>query len=324
MSDNIIMVYGEVPDLVEKKSSEMINKYLQSEKDDFNYVKYNLYETEITPIIEEALTMPFFSDKKAILVQNAYVFTGEKVTKELNQNTDQLLEFIEKYDGENLIVFEVFQNKLDERKKLTKTLKKNGQLKKVEQMSEEEIKKWIQSKLNDNFKDIKQDALNYMIELTGINFNIISQELDKLMLFLGDRPTINKDDVNQIINRSLEQNVFLLTEYIQKRQKNKAIQLVKDLINMKEEPIKLLAMITSNYRLYYQCKILSQKGYSGQQIAKTVNVHPYRVKLALGQVRHYQLEDLLNIINSCAETDYKLKSSYMDKQLILELFILSL
>lgn len=324
MSDNIVTVYGEVADLVEKKSSEIINIYLQTEKDDFNFIKFNLYETEITPIIEETLTMPFFSDKKAILVKNAYVFTGEKVTKELNQNTDQLMEFLEKYDGDNLIIFEVYQNKLDERKKLTKTLKKNGQLKKVEQMSEEEIKKWIQSKLNENFKDIKQDALNMFIELTGVNFNIVSQELDKLMLFLGDRPTINKDDVNQIINRSLEQNVFLLTEYIQKRQKNKAIQLVKDLINMKEEPIKLLALITSNYRLYYQCKILSQKGYSGQQIAKTVNVHPYRVKLALGQVRHYQLEDLLNIIDSCAETDYKLKSSYMDKQLILELFILSL
>lgn len=324
MSDNIITVYGEVPDLVEKKSSEMINKYLQTEKDDFNFIKFNLYETEIAPIIEETLTMPFFSDKKAILVKNAYVFTGEKVTKELNQNTDQLIEFLEKYDGDNLIIFEVYQNKLDERKKLTKALKKNGQLKKVEQMSEEEIKKWIQSKLNENYKDIKQDALNLFIELTGVNFNIVSQELDKLMLFLGDRPTINKDDVHQIINRSLEQNVFLLTEYIQKRQKNKAIQLVKDLINMKEEPIKLLALITSNYRLYYQCKILNQKGYSGQQIAKTVNVHPYRVKLALGQVRHYQLEDLLNIINSCAETDYKLKSSYMDKHLILELFILSL
>lgn len=324
MSDNIITIYGEVPDLVEKKSSEMINKYLQTEKDDFNFIKFNLYETEITPIIEETLTMPFFSDKKAILVKNAYVFTGEKVTKELNQNTDQLIEFLEKYDGDNLIIFEVYQNKLDERKKLTKALKKNGQLKKVEQMSEEEIKKWIQSKLNENYKDIKQDALNLFIELTGVNFNIVSQELDKLMLFLGDRPTINKDDVHQIINRSLEQNVFLLTEYIQKRQKNKAIQLVKDLINMKEEPIKLLALITSNYRLYYQCKILNQKGYSGQQIAKTVNVHPYRVKLALGQVRHYELEDLLNIINSCAETDYKLKSSYMDKHLILELFILSL
>ncbi|HCZ2383615.1 TPA: DNA polymerase III subunit delta, partial [Staphylococcus aureus] len=63
---------------------------------------------------------------------------------------------------------------------------------------------------------------------------------------------------------------------------------------------------------------------SGQQIAKTIGVHPYRVKLALGQVRHYQLDELLNIIDACAETDYKLKSSYMDKQLMLELFILSL
>ena len=75
-------------------------------------------------------------------------------------------------------------------------------------MSEEEIKKWIQSKLNENFKDIKRDALDLFIELTGINFNIVSQEIEKLILFLGDRPTINKQDVNQIINRSLEQNVF--------------------------------------------------------------------------------------------------------------------
>ena len=74
-------------------------------------------------------------------------------------------------------------------------------------MSEEE-KKWIQSKLNENFKDIKRDALDLFIELTGINFNIVSQEIEKLILFLGDRPTINKQDVNQIINRSLEQNVF--------------------------------------------------------------------------------------------------------------------
>ncbi|MEQ6099985.1 DNA polymerase III subunit delta [Staphylococcus saccharolyticus] len=324
MSDNIITIYGEVPELVEKKSSEIVNDYLGQDKDDFNYVKFNMYETELTPIIEEILTLPFFSDKKAIVVKNAYVFTGEKVSKDPNHNPDQFIEFIEKYDGDNLIVFEVYHNKLDERKKLTKTLKKNSQFKKIEQMSEEEIKKWIQQKLHENFKDIKRDAIDLFVELTGINFNIVLQELDKLILFIGDRSIINKADVNLIINRSLEQNVFLLTEYIQKGEKEQAIKLVNDLITMKEEPIKLLALITSNYRLYYQSKILSQKGYSGQQIAKTVNAHPYRVKLALNQARHYELDSLLNIINSCAETDYKLKSSYMDKQLILDLFILEL
>ncbi|MGX0915456.1 DNA polymerase III subunit delta [Staphylococcus hominis] len=324
MANNIMAIYGEVPELVEKKSNEIVESYLNEKKDDFNYVKYNLYDTSFNQIMEEALTMPFISEKKAIVVKNAFIFTGEKVSKDIQSNNEQVNEFLEKYDGENFIIFEVYQNKLDERKKITKTLKKTSKLTKVEQMSEQEIKKWIKNKLHENFKDIKQDALDLFIELTGINFNIVSQELEKIILFLGERPTINKKDVEEIINRSLEQNVFLLTEYIQKGEKYKAIQLIKDLIVMKEEPIKLLALITSNYRLYYQCKILSRKGYSGQQIAKTINVHPYRVKLALNQVKHYQLTHLLNIIDQCAETDYKLKSSYMDKQLILELFILSL
>ncbi|MCI2916661.1 DNA polymerase III subunit delta [Staphylococcus hominis] len=324
MANNIMAIYGEVPELVEKKSNEIVESYLNEKKDDFNYVKYNLYDTSFNQIIEEALTMPFISEKKAIVVKNAFIFTGEKVSKDIQPNNEQVNEFLEKYDGENFIIFEVYQNKLDERKKITKTLKKTSKLAKVEQMSEQEIKNWIKNKLHENFKDIKQDALDLFIELTGINFNIVSQELEKITLFLGERTTINKKDVEEIINRSLEQNVFLLTEYIQKGEKYKAIQLIKDLIVMKEEPIKLLALITSNYRLYYQCKILSRKGYSGQQIAKTINVHPYRVKLALNQVKHYQLTHLLNIIDQCAETDYKLKSSYMDKQLILELFILSL
>lgn len=324
MANNIMAIYGEVPELVEKKSNEIVESYLNEKKDDFNYVKYNLYDTSFNQIIEEALTMPFISEKKAIVVKNAFIFTGEKVSKDIQPNNEQVNEFLEKYDGENFIIFEVYQNKLDERKKITKTLKKTSKLAKVEQMSEQEIKNWIKNKLHENFKDIKQDALDLFIELTGINFNIVSQELEKIILFLGERTTINKKDVEEIINRSLEQNVFLLTEYIQKGEKYKVIQLIKDLIVMKEEPIKLLALITSNYRLYYQCKILSRKGYSGQQIAKTINVHPYRVKLALNQVKHYQLTHLLNIIDQCAETDYKLKSSYMDKQLILELFILSL
>ncbi len=43
-------------------------------------------------------------------------------------------------------------------------------------MSEEEIKKWIQSKLNENFKDIKRDALDLFIQLTGIKLLILSHK----------------------------------------------------------------------------------------------------------------------------------------------------
>ncbi|MGO1989785.1 DNA polymerase III subunit delta [Mammaliicoccus vitulinus] len=324
MKDNIVLNYGAVNALIEKKSDEIINEYLNGERDEFNYVKYDLYEASISSAIEEALTLPFLSDKKVVHIKNAYLFTGEKVTNNINQNIDQLMGFLEQYDGETLVVFDVFNEKLDERKKLVKTVKKNARLNKIDQMTEQEIKQWIKSYLNEQYKDIKEDALVEFIELTGIQFNIIKAELDKLVLFIGDEAVINKQDVKDIVSRSLEQNVFLLTEYIQKGQKEKSINLLKDLINMKEEPIKLLALITSNYRLYYQCKILANKHYSEQQIAKTIGVHPYRVKLALRIVRKLSLERLLATIDICAETDFDLKSSYMDKVLILELFILKI
>ena len=83
-------------------------------KDDFNYVKYNLYDTSFNQIIEEALTMPLFQRKKLLLLK-MLIFTGEKVSKDIQPNNEQVNEFLEKYDGENFIIFEVYQNKLDER-----------------------------------------------------------------------------------------------------------------------------------------------------------------------------------------------------------------
>ncbi len=51
MANNIMAIYGEVPELVEKKSNEIVESYLNEKKDDFNYVKYNLYDTSFNQII---------------------------------------------------------------------------------------------------------------------------------------------------------------------------------------------------------------------------------------------------------------------------------
>ena len=56
MPQNLIAVYGDVPELVEKQSLEIIQTYLQQERDDFNFVKFNLYEHDISTMIEETLT----------------------------------------------------------------------------------------------------------------------------------------------------------------------------------------------------------------------------------------------------------------------------
>ena len=58
----------------------------------------------MSTVIEEALTMPFISEKKVIVVKNSFIFTGEKVNKDITPNNEQVIEFLEKYDGENLVI----------------------------------------------------------------------------------------------------------------------------------------------------------------------------------------------------------------------------
>ncbi len=318
----ITLNYGVVPELITKKTQDIVDELLP-EQDDFNFAKYDLHEVPIQAIIEDALTVPFLSDYKVIVVKNSYLFTGEKQKTAVEHNMDALVEFITQFDGPNYVIFEVTNEKLDERKKIVKLIKKERTINKIEAMDEAALKQWIRKTLNEQFKDIKQDALDELIQLTGADFKLITNELEKLLLYIGDEPIIVLSHVKLIVSRSLEQNVFLLTDYITTQRKKEAVMLLHDLINMKEEPIKLLALISGQYRLFYQTKILNQKGFSEAQIAKSLKIHPYRVKLALRKSARMNLSSILSTMEQCTETDYQLKSSYMDKVLILELFILS-
>ncbi|UOB19774.1 DNA polymerase III subunit delta [Macrococcus armenti] len=317
----IYLIHGSTKPLVEAETDKLLAKLIGN-RDEFNFSQYDMKEIPFETMKEDAMTIPFLSDAKAIVIHNAFVFTGEKVKTTFDINIDEILMFIEGFEGPNYVIFTVYSDKLDERKKIVKKIKANHDVRKIEPLDEQGMKQVIKTTLNENFKDIKEDALNEMIGLTGIDYGAVMKELDKLVLYSGDAPVITKSDVSQVVSRSLEQNVFLLTDYITTGKKTKAIHLLKDLIHMKEEPIKLLALITSQYRLYYQVKILAEKGYSEQQIAREVKVHPYRVKLSMRKVRQIPLKHLLEVIDACAEADYELKSSYMDKVLILELFIL--
>lgn len=320
---SITLNYGGVPDLVAEKTESLVRELIDT-KDEFNFARYNLAETPIQEVIEDALTIPFLNDFKVIVVKNSYLFTGEKPKHAVDHHQESLLTFLEQFDGPNYVIFEVNHEKLDERKKIVKSLKTHHTVNKIEAMSEDELKKWIRETLNAQFKDIKQDALEELIQLTGADYKQVNNELEKLVLFAGDEPIIVKSYVQQIVSRSLEQNVFLLTDYITTQRKKEAVDLLKDLIRMKEEPIKLLALISGQYRIFYQTKILQQKGFSETQIAKQLKIHPYRVKLAARKVARMNLSHLLHIIDRCADTDYALKSSYLDNTLLLELFILEI
>ena len=86
----IYAFYGNEPFLINKE----INKIIKDNNiSDFNISNYDLSEFSLQDIIDDALTVSLFDEKKAIVVNNAYIFTGTALKKDKEDNLDTLLEY---------------------------------------------------------------------------------------------------------------------------------------------------------------------------------------------------------------------------------------
>lgn len=315
------LLYGTNIIRIEDKFKKIAKEYV-GELDDFNYAKLNFKEITIEQIIEEAQTLPFLAERKVLVIEDATLFTAQKTSTSVNHNIDLLIDYINNKSDDTLIIFVVHAEKLDKRKKVTKLMAKLGKQIEINDMTEQELTNYVRSTLDKNNLEIKTDALNSFLEKTSLKYEAVHNELNKLILYVDDEITI--EDVESVVSVSLEQNVFLLTEFILKNKKESAVKLARELILQKEEPMKLLHLVIGQFRLFYQVKILLGEGYQEDNIASTLKVHPYRVKLAVRHTRNYPLDELLKKMIICRDMDYKFKSSYLDRSTLFELFILEI
>lgn len=319
--ERLQLIYGSNTMRISEKAKTLAQSYVK-DPDAFSIVTLNYKETPVEGIIEEAQTLPFLSDAKAIIVEDAFSFTGAKVRSEVEHNIDLLVEYINNKNDDTLVIFKVYSEQLDNRKKITKLMKSKGKVTEISEMTEQEVRSHIKSAAEDAGVHLEPDALDLFIQLVGIKYEHVTNELGKLLLYVEE--TITRGDVQEIVSVSLEQNIFKLTDFILSGRKAEAVRLLRVLILQNEEPMQLLHLIISQLRLLYQVKLMQGEGYQGDSIAKSLKVHPYRVKLASREVRKYRQEELEHKMVKCRDIDYKFKSSYLDRQSLFELFIMEI
>ena len=130
----------------------------------------------------------------------------------------------------------------------------------------------------------------------------------------------NKNN-NKTENKSLEQNVFDLVEFVLEKKVDDALELYHELIEQKEEPIMINAILISQFRLFLQVKILQKHGYAQGNIAEALRVHPYRVKLAMQNARKFKYEDVRDAYLGLEKNEEDLKSARVNPELLFQLFL---
>ncbi len=318
----IYLLYGTEIYFINETVNILLAEALEEGDRELNTVTYDLDEVYLEDVIEDAHTLPFFGERKVILVKSPYFLTSQK--EKLEQNVKVLEKYISEPSPFSTLVFIAPFEKLDERKKITKLLKKEAEVLEANALQGQDIRAWIASQGTDQRVQIESDAIDLLLELVGNNMLLLSQEIQKLLLYAGADSVISQEIVAQLVPKSAEQSVFSLVERVVQRDIAGAMRMLEELLVQQEEPIKILALLANQFRLLYQVKELQQRGYAQNQAASHLGVHPYRVKLAMGQAQRFSFQELRSIIDHLADADYDMKTGKLNKRLVLEIFLMRL
>lgn len=320
----IYVCYGTEKYLQQEFINHLINKLIEPEQRAFAVSRYDLSETSLDMVLDDAETMPFLADKKIVIAKNALFFTGAKESTKVEHRMERLLDYMKSPVDYAVLIFVVDTDKLDERKKIVKALKDSQSAIPFLPLSVEELTKWMIRRAEKWEVTFGEGAIHKFILYTGAQLQLITTELEKLSLFVGSNGCITQELIGQLVVRNAEQNVFILMDEIVKQRLGHALAILHDLLKQREEPIKILLLIARQFRIMLQIKELEHQGYSQQQIASSIGAHPYAVKLASEQGRSYSLAKLSGMLSRLGELDFRMKSGKVDKALGLELFILEI
>ena len=296
----------------------LIDKYIKQLKNEnsIQSLSTSIYDTddEIETILEDANSIDMFGNKKLIIVNNSIIFSETKQEK----NIEKLINYIKSPNQDCILIFTISVEKLDERKKIIKEIRKNCIVKEFNNFDNKVIKDMFDDYNIDNF------TIEFLKDRVGNNLDILDKEIEKIKIYKDQDKIITKDDILNLTSKNIDTDIFSLIESIVLKDKEKAISIYSEMIKMNEEPIKIIVMLANQFRIMYQSKKLTKMGNSVNNIAELLGIHPYRVKLALEKGSKYSEKDLISNLYKLATLDEEIKMGKKDKYLALELFLISI
>lgn len=310
---NFYLLCGEEAYL-RKQYRDNLRNALISQDDSMNLTTFSGKDFDVNEMIDLAQTMPFFAERRVIVVENSGLFKSAN---------ERLNEKIKEFPDTTYMIF--VEEEVDKRGRLYKWIGSNGYVASLDMQDEATLKKWIIGLLKKENKLITEEALNLLLDRTGTDMQNIRHEVEKLICYKLDEEGITAKDVEDLCIVRLQNKVFDMVEAVATKNQKLALKLYYDLLSLKEAPIKILALILRQFQMLLLVKEMKQKGYDEAGIATKTGLNPYYLrKKYIPQAAKFQLAQLKASVQACIQADEDVKTGKLSDTLSVELIIISL
>ena len=303
------LLYGEEAYLKHQYKNKLKNALLP-EDDTMNFSRFEGKGTEIPKVIDLAETMPFFADRRVILLENTGFFKNK---------ADALADYMGSLPDYLVLIF--VEEEVDKRNRMYKAVQKQGRAVEFARQDEKTLMTWVLGMMKKEGKQITQRDMELFLQKTGTDMGNIERELEKLLCYTMGRDVITKADIEAVCTTQITNHIFDMLRAVTDKNQKKALDLYYDLLALKEPPMRILFLLARQFNLILQVKELVKEGYDQGQIGKKAGLQPFVVRNYMTYARKYSEEDLRSAVEECVSTETKVKTGYMTDSMSVELLL---
>lgn len=170
-------------------------------------------------------------------------------------------------------------------------------------------------------------TMNLLVDYCKNDITKLKNECLKLKNYKLNEKEINKQDIEEICIEKLSDSTeltFAFSRTLAERNKKDALLKYKELLNYNIEPLNIVGLLASQIRIMYQVKVLEEKNMRNNEIASILNEKPFRIQKTAELTRYYTKKELLELMIKLQEIDIKIKTTDIEPNSLIELFILNM
>lgn len=255
-------------------------------------------------VIEAAETLPMMCERRLVVVKDWALVSSGRTAGE-SENADKFTKWLPGAPDTCVLVLYT-RGKADGKKKSTRELKKHEVL--FEQLDDATLAKWIRARAKENGALIGPDACDALVFAAGRDLTRLAGEIGKLSSYAGKGGEISAADVRSLVTPTTESTIFQMIDELTAGHFAKAESLLKGLLVMGENRVRILYMITRQVRLLTLAHELVSARQTQPQIASALGVPPFGAKKLMEQVRRLKKEPLERAYKECVEAEFAVKS----------------
>lgn len=307
----IYVFLGNEINIIKKKIDSLIDEL----KID-NIIKYDYDSVSIDDILNEVNYVDLFNEKKLLIVSN---FTFKK----MKDKEEKALSNYINHMNDNVIILKCIDEKLDNKKELIKLVNDKCKVIELKKMDYKTLHEYVTKIFSDNKKRITYNQIKNILSLCENDTDSVLNEVNKLLLYKLDSDTITDEDIEKVISKNSEKEMFRLNDAVMNHNIPNMLESTKTLVSSGVDEVVIIDYLSKQFRTLYQIKVMS-KDTGIQTITSRLSLNPFVTKKMLDVVGKFSEEKLLNIIYKLSDADISIKVEGLDKSKVLENFYLSI